>query len=730
MHVKYFATALVHGAEPPHRGRPPAPSMHLCIDASGSTVRGRLPSGHGGARAHERRSEPGAARAAVPARALAAAAERARSIGSRASRRSTPRRPTSGCGAGSRASSWPTSPRRSNERKVVQGTLLRSTIHLVSAGDYWPFAIGTRAARQEAWLRFDKKRLSRSDLTSAAKEVRKTLSGRVLHRDELLDLARKRDPERPTHLWNGLAAWIELVRAPPSGTWERRRADLYALADEWLEPPTVTPEESVEILLRRYLTGFGPARLADAANWAGLAPTAVQEAAEGLRLRRFRDEEDRELVDLPRAPLPGGPDEGAGRASCRPGTQRCSSTRAARRSCRSASARSSSTRRRRTRSPTFLVDGAVAGKWSVEATKKKATLVLEPFERLPAAAKRELREEGERLVRFVEPDAELTRVPDAARSRSSSLRSHDSESVARRHAPSPSCLPLWIDRSRRSAARGQGVRASSRKTREYLPAVSDASSAGSTSSTHGQVEVVDGLGEFYVLDRRRPEHRRASTCTPVPLTGPTRVTADAVRQSCNARGRSGILGEMGVNMTPGPDPGRCPRARTRRCSDRDFDSIRATAFVSKRARGGEVVDGLNRDDLAFCSRRPASAGHAAVALDLADTQASATPAGLGLDSIDAASRRTGFRWSSSARVPVEASDGSASASLSPVVVLARASGSVSGRPRPGRHRCARYRAPDVPAAAGPSASSLGQTCCLSPLRSAAACRRHPQVERR
>ena len=157
-------------------------------------------------------------------------------------------------------------------RKVVQGTLLRSTIHLVSAGDYWPFAIGTRAARQEAWLRFDKKRLSRSDLTSAAKEVRKTLSGRVLHRDELLDLARKRDPERPTHLWNGLAAWIELVRAPPSGTWERRRADLYALADEWLEPPTVTPEESVEILLRRYLAGFGPARLADAANWAGLAP--------------------------------------------------------------------------------------------------------------------------------------------------------------------------------------------------------------------------------------------------------------------------------------------------------------------------------------------------------------------------------------------------------------------------------------------------------------------------
>ena len=288
-------------------------------------------------------------------------------------------------------------------RTVVQGTLLRSTIHLVSAKDYWAFAVGTRAARQDAWLRFDKKRLSRSDLTSAAKDVRKMLTGTVLHRDELLDIARKRDPERPTHLWNGLAAWLELVRAPPSGTWERRRADLYALADEWLEPPTVTPEKSVAILLRRYLTGFGPARLADTANWAGLAPTTVREAAEGLRLRRFRAEEGHELVDLHRAPLP----EASARAPPRylPTWDATLLVHA----------RGTQILPERFRplvfdtktphsTPTFLVDGAVAGKWSVEATKQKATLVLDPFERLPAGAKRDLRTEAERLVRFVEPD--------------------------------------------------------------------------------------------------------------------------------------------------------------------------------------------------------------------------------------------------------------------------------------------------------------------------------------
>ena len=289
-------------------------------------------------------------------------------------------------------------------RTVVQGTLLRSTIHLVSAKDYWAFALGTRAARQEAWLRFDKKRLSKPDLAAAAKEVRKALAGKVLHRDELLDLARKRDPERPTHLWNGLAAWIELVRAPPSGTWERRRADLYALADEWLEPPTVTPAESVVLLLRRYLTGFGPARLADAANWAGLTPTTIQEAADGLRLRRFRDEADRELVDLPRAPLPGGSVKAPPRFLPTWDATLLVHARSTQILPEEFRPLVFDTRTPHSTS-TFLVDGAVAGKWSVEATKTKATLVLSPFERLRAATKRSLRPEAERLVRFVEPDA-------------------------------------------------------------------------------------------------------------------------------------------------------------------------------------------------------------------------------------------------------------------------------------------------------------------------------------
>jgi Winged helix DNA-binding domain len=294
-------------------------------------------------------------------------------------------------------------------RRVVQGTLLRSTIHLVSAGDYWAFALGSRAARQEAWLRFDRKRLSRRDLESTARAVRKVLAGELQHRDELLELARRKDPERPTHLWNGVSAWVELVRAPPSGTWQRRRADLYALAEEWLGEPKVTPDEGVELLLRRYLSGFGPARLADASSWSGVALADLQSAAEKLPLRRLRDKEGRELVDLRRAPLPDG---------STPAPVRFLPTWDA---TLLVHARGTQILPEEYRplvfntktphsTPTFLVDGQVAGKWRVEREGKTAVLSLEPFARLPATARRELKAEAERLLRFHEPDADSYRV--------------------------------------------------------------------------------------------------------------------------------------------------------------------------------------------------------------------------------------------------------------------------------------------------------------------------------
>ena len=99
--------------------------------------------------------------------------------------------------------------------------------------------------------------------------------------------------------------WVDLVRVPPSGTWERPRADLYGLASDWLSPsPEATPERGMEHLARRYLGAFGPASPADVAKWAGVTTKAMAPTLERMRIRRFRDVRGKELIDLPGAPLP------------------------------------------------------------------------------------------------------------------------------------------------------------------------------------------------------------------------------------------------------------------------------------------------------------------------------------------------------------------------------------------------------------------------------------------
>lgn len=289
-------------------------------------------------------------------------------------------------------------------RTAVQGTLMRSTIHLVSRGDYWAFAAGTRAARQESQLRADPKALEGIDLEALADLVRSELRGRVRHRDELLELVRPHAPARVARIWNALSAWVELVRAPPSGTWDRRRADLYGLAEEWVGPPDTTPAEGAERLLRRYLGGFGPARLVDTASWAGLPVSALQPAAGRLPLRRFRDEDGAELLDLPRAPLPAGEVPAPVRFLPTWDATLLAHARRSRILPEPFRPLVFSTKTPHS-TPTFTVDGAVAGTWKVERSGRRAALVLQAFERLPAGARRSVREEAERAVRFVEPDA-------------------------------------------------------------------------------------------------------------------------------------------------------------------------------------------------------------------------------------------------------------------------------------------------------------------------------------
>src|SRR3954464_11251081 len=120
---------------------------------------------------------------------------------------------------------------RALERRAgVQAPPLRSTIHLVSRRDYWPWAVAVNASRRAHWLRAAKDAPRDAEMTAAARRLGEALGGGTMRRPEVGELIGRRTAQ-------AINLWLNLVRAPPSGTWERRRADLYAAAEDWLGPP-------------------------------------------------------------------------------------------------------------------------------------------------------------------------------------------------------------------------------------------------------------------------------------------------------------------------------------------------------------------------------------------------------------------------------------------------------------------------------------------------------------
>ena len=273
-------------------------------------------------------------------------------------------------------------------RTLIQATLMRNTIHIVSRRDYWPLVIAIRRSRMD-WSRRVQKTETR-ELERAAARLREFLADGPRRQPEIVT-ALGTDVWRP-----GIAIWVDLVRVPPSGTWERRRADLFGLAEQWVgPPPELSEDDALEHLARRYLGAFGPAPASDVADWSGLKIGAIAPTLARLKLRRFRDDQGRELVDLPRAPLPH-PDT--------PAPVRFLPTWDATLLVhgRGTGILPEEYRSRifHVKTPqsfsTFLVNGAVAGTWRYEEGRVR----LDPFKRLARMTRAELEEEGERLAAF------------------------------------------------------------------------------------------------------------------------------------------------------------------------------------------------------------------------------------------------------------------------------------------------------------------------------------------
>src|SRR3990170_5806832 len=185
------------------------------------------------------------------------------------------------------------------DRRVIQGTMMRGTIHTVSAGDYWPMMAGIFRIMRE-WFSKQVRAMADVDMLGVATAVREELADGPLR---IAELSRRIEARGfPSRSAGWASSWVELVRVPPSGTWERRRADLYELADRWLPRRGGSEDDGIEHLIGRYLGAFGPAPPRDIASWMGLKVTQMRHVVERMDLSEHRDESGRPLLDLPDAP--------------------------------------------------------------------------------------------------------------------------------------------------------------------------------------------------------------------------------------------------------------------------------------------------------------------------------------------------------------------------------------------------------------------------------------------
>jgi hypothetical protein len=190
---------------------------------------------------------------------------------------------------------------------VIRARLMRGTLHLVSARDFYAYAVATQDLQRGAWNRLQ---IGRGVDPKVVARLASGFARRPRAKEEVLAHVSKTVGKLGGPfdwlIWRFVSAHADLVSAPPGGHWSYGGTDApYVAARHWIAGGARPSEdESLDLLIRRYLSAFGPATLADIAQFAGQVPPRIRPALERLRpaLRRFRDESARELFDLPRAP--------------------------------------------------------------------------------------------------------------------------------------------------------------------------------------------------------------------------------------------------------------------------------------------------------------------------------------------------------------------------------------------------------------------------------------------
>lgn len=286
-------------------------------------------------------------------------------------------------------------------RKVVKATFNRATLHLVTAEDYLRFRTTLQPLLAGAASSIAKDR-GEFDLDKVLKAARAYLAEKPRTFADLSDMLAELLPDVDVGAMRySVRTHIPLVQVPIATGWSYPSKPEFTLAESWLGRK-ISPKEFLPELVKRYLAAFGPASVTDAQTWLGLK---LKDTFEALRpeLQTYRDENRRELFDLPGIELPA--EDVPAPLRFLPEFDNLLLSHSNRTRVVAEENRPQVYLPALRVAATILVDGFVRGAWKVEKAKSAATLVITPFEKLAKKDRSALMEEAALLVRFVEPAA-------------------------------------------------------------------------------------------------------------------------------------------------------------------------------------------------------------------------------------------------------------------------------------------------------------------------------------
>jgi hypothetical protein len=289
------------------------------------------------------------------------------------------------------------------QRRVVKATFIRGTLHLLTTEDYLRFRATLQPVLTKALEDVLKGRGATVDVKKMVAAAREFMHAEPRSFAEITSLLTGLTPDGdPGGMRYAVRTHLPMIQVPIQKAWSYPGNPRFALAEDWLGKP-VPEQEHLPDLVKRYLAAFGPATVNDMQTWSYLPN--LQSVFDDPRsdLEQYRDTRGRALFDLPNLSIEA--EDAPAPVRFLPEFDNVLMAHQDRSRIVPNGYRSKVYLPGLHVAATVLIDGFVAGVWTTERVKREATLRIESFATLSPRLRRELTEEGERLLRFAEPEA-------------------------------------------------------------------------------------------------------------------------------------------------------------------------------------------------------------------------------------------------------------------------------------------------------------------------------------